>query len=386
MIADVPLGAFLSGGIDSSAVVAAMAEASPAPVRTFSIGFDHERFDELPHARAISQRFGTIARGVRRPRRRRGDRAASSCATTASRSPTPPRSRRFQLAALTRTHVTVALNGDGGDESFAGYQRYVANAVAGRLDAPPGSRCAEPSPRSRAASARTATSRAARTSSAGWPGRSRCHRPPATPATSPGSTPAQRAALYTPDVRGDGRRPTTPSERRGRLRAAPRPSTGCSRPTSSTYLVDDLIAKVDIATMAHGLEARSPLLDHELMELAASIPGAPQGPRRRRRSGSSARRCAAGCPTTSSTVPSRASPSRSARWLRDDLRTWASDILLDPATLDRGHFRPEAVRGLLDRHAAGADGDAKRIWQLLMLELWQREFVTPAKPELEAAA
>ena len=133
LIADVPLGAFLSGGIDSSAVVAAMAQLSSEPVRTFSIGFDHEGFDELPHARQIARQFGTVheefqvrAEAVEvLPQivRHHGEPFADSSAIPS-----------FYLAELTRRHVTVALNGDGGDESFAGYQRYVANAVAGRLD------------------------------------------------------------------------------------------------------------------------------------------------------------------------------------------------------------------------------------------------------------
>ena len=136
MIADVDIGAFLSGGIDSSAVVAAMSEASSAPVKTFSIGFDHEDFDELPHARRIAQLFGTeheefvvrsdaidlVPRIVRQYGEPFADPSAIPC---------------FQLAELTRRHVTVALNGDGGDEAFGGYTRYVANRLAGRLDGLP---------------------------------------------------------------------------------------------------------------------------------------------------------------------------------------------------------------------------------------------------------
>ena len=137
MIADVPLGAFLSGGIDSSAVVAAMAEQSAEPVRTFSIGFDHQGFDELPYARRIAEQFGTIHEEfqvhadaveiVPKIVRHYGEPFADSSAIPS-----------FYLSELTRRHVTVALNGDGGDESFGGYTRYVANALAGRLDRMPG--------------------------------------------------------------------------------------------------------------------------------------------------------------------------------------------------------------------------------------------------------
>ena len=133
MIADVPLGAFLSGGIDSSAVVAAMAEASSGPVKTFSIGFDNDAFDELPHARRVAELFGTDHHEfVVRPDaiaivpklvRHYGEPFADSSAIPS-----------FYLAELTRRQVTVALNGDGGDESFGGYTRYVANRLASRLD------------------------------------------------------------------------------------------------------------------------------------------------------------------------------------------------------------------------------------------------------------
>jgi len=136
MIADVPLGAFLSGGIDSSAVVAAMAEASAQPVKTFSIGFPSAAFNELPHARRIAEQFSTdhheflvepdAVAIVPRVARQYGEPFADASAVPS-----------FYLAELASRHVTVALNGDGGDESFAGYQRYVANLLLDRLSALP---------------------------------------------------------------------------------------------------------------------------------------------------------------------------------------------------------------------------------------------------------
>ena len=136
MVADVPTGAFLSGGIDSSAVVAAMAESSPQPVKTFSIGFEEERFNELPKARLVAQQFSTdhhelIVRPdavellpsiVRHYGEPFADHSALPC---------------FYLARFAREHVTVALNGDGGDESFAGYQRYTTNLALAELDRVP---------------------------------------------------------------------------------------------------------------------------------------------------------------------------------------------------------------------------------------------------------
>ena len=139
--------------------------------------------------------------------------------------------------------------------------------------------------------------------------------------------------------------------------------------------------------MAHALEARSPFLDHELMELAASIPAELQGPRRREEvdPARGAARLAARRPPR----PPEAGLLGAAvsAWLRGDLRGWAREILLDPEHA-RARLLPAAPpsTALLDRHAAGADGEAKRIWALLMLELWHREFVDAPAPPLRAAA
>ncbi|HKP91374.1 MAG TPA: asparagine synthase (glutamine-hydrolyzing), partial [Thermoleophilaceae bacterium] len=133
MVADVPLGAFLSGGVDSSAIVAAMAEASAQPVKTFAIGFDDDEFNELPAARTVAERFATdhhefvvepnAVELIPRIVRHHGEPFADSSAI-----PT------FYLSEMTRRHVTVALSGDGGDESFAGYTRYVSNGALAKLD------------------------------------------------------------------------------------------------------------------------------------------------------------------------------------------------------------------------------------------------------------
>ena len=153
----------------------------------------------------------------------------------------------------------------------------------------------------------------------------------------------------------------------------------------TTYLAGDLIPKVDIATMAYALEARSPFLDHELMELAARIPAGLKV-RAPRRSGSCARRCAAGCPTTSSTARSRASWCRCPRGCAATCARGHATSCSTPARWRAGYFRPDALTGLLDRHAAGADADDKRIWSLVMLELWHREFVdAPRSAQLLAA-
>jgi asparagine synthase (glutamine-hydrolysing) len=216
LIADVPLGAFLSGGIDSSAVVAAMAQISAEPVRTFSIGFDHEGFDELPHARRIAQQFGTRHEEfeVRANAveilpdlvRHYGEPFADPSAIPS-----------FYLAQMTRRHVTVALNGDGGDECFAGYTRYVANSVAERLDGIPA-----PLRRGLAAAAARVPDSGSVSSYA-----NRFRRLGGTLALDP-------VARYTPGSSPPAsarRRARPPSPRSGATPRAPAQWTGCSRST-----------------------------------------------------------------------------------------------------------------------------------------------------------
>jgi asparagine synthase (glutamine-hydrolysing) len=374
LIADVPLGAFLSGGIDSSAVVAAMAETSPGPVRTFSIGFEHQAFDELPHARRIAQRFGTVheefqvrtdaVEVIPRLVRHYGEPFADASAIPS-----------FYLSEMTRRHVTVALNGDGGDESFGGYTRYVANALALRLEYLPASL------RRRLASLSARLPEGGEVSS--LPSRAR-RLISALPLDPPARyaryvswfDSAQRHELYDPAF-ADAIEDVAPRDSIEELWSATSGSSVVDKMLEvdvSTYLVDDLITKIDIATMAHGLEARSPFLDHELMQLAASIPA------HLKVRGTSKkwilRQALRGwLPDEILDRPKQGFSVPLTAWLRGELRDWSREILLDSRTLGRGYFEPAAVRRLLERHDGGADGDAKRIWALVMLELWHRELI-----------
>lgn len=373
LLADVPLGAFLSGGIDSSAVVAAMAEASSEPVRTFSIGFDDADFDELKYARMIAERFGAVhdefvvradaADVLPRIVRHHGDPFADATAIPS-----------FYLAELTRRSVTVVLNGDGGDESFGGYSRYVANAVAGRLDQVPvlvrrgltalGNRASE------GGDVTSVANKARRLIST-----LDLEKPARYMRYMSWFTIDERRLLYTPAFAR-----TAPWSAEDLIAGVWAETSGASvvdkmlEVDVATYLADFLMPKTDIATMAHGLEARSPLLDHELMELAAAIPA--QLKIRGTEKKWILREALRGWvpdavldrPKHGFTVPLSA-------WLRNDLRHWSREVLLDRATLGRGYFEEESVRRLLDRHDAGSDVDANRIWALLMLELWHREFI-----------
>ena len=382
MVADVPVGAFLSGGIDSSAVVAAMAEQSPQPVKTFSIGFADERFDELPRARLVAERFDTehhelvvepdavemlpkLARHYGEPF---GDHSALPC---------------FYLSQLAREHVTVALNGDGGDESFAGYQRYSSNLLAARLEALP-------------AGLREGLSAAAGLLPASTDPRALSRRVQRFAGRLAGDRQrryldqvcvfgaSERAALYTPQLAAQ----VAPGAEQALL-GPWREASGHElldqllEVDATVYLPGDLLTKIDIATMAFSLEARSPLLDHELMELAASLPPS-QKARGARRKIALRGALRGWLPDAVLDGPKRGFELPVDRWLRGELAPFAREVLLDRESVERGWLRRDGVESLLDRHLAGED-HGRRLWALLTLELWARSATDLAAPSPEAA-
>ena len=364
----------VSGGMDPfSAVVAAMAEVSSSPVKTFSIGFESEAFDELGHARRISDLFGTEHQEfVVRPDaiemlskvvRQYGEPFSDPSAIPA-----------FYLSELTRSKVTVALNGDGGDESFGGYTRYVANRLGARLDRLPlGLR------RALAASAgrlgggdlESVSSKARRP----WRG-CRSDRRGATTGTSRGSIRRDAVELY-----DDGFAETVAnSPGAGLMLDTWRQASGedvidvMLEVDSMMPLPGNLIPKIDIATMAYALEARSPLLDHELMEFAASIP-AELKVRGSEKKWIFRQALRGWLPDEILDRPKQGFTVPIGEWFRNDLHDLVRDVLLDPGTLERGYFRPQVVRSMLERHMTGDDTETKPLWALLMFELWHREFV-----------
>jgi asparagine synthase (glutamine-hydrolysing) len=372
MVADVPMGAFLSGGVDSSAVVAAMAESSSEPVRTFSIGFEEERFNELPQAGRIATEFATDHHElVVRPDaieilpkmvRHYGEPFADASALPS-----------FYLARFAAEHVTVALNGDGGDESFAGYPRYTTNLALAQLDRlPRGMRHAAGAAARRVplgGDPRTLRSRLGRFAVALALNREGRYLTQLSRFTE-----AERIQLYTPEY----------SALLGASRAAdtlldPWHSSSANDLLDqfldvdvNSYLPGDLLAKMDIATMAYSLEGRSPLLDHELMELAASLPCEMKAGRgQRKRVLRSALR--GWVPDEILDAPKRGFELPVARWFRGELSDFTREVLLDPSSTSRGWCREEEVRRLLDEHNAGTHDHNRGIWTLLMLELWHRE-------------
>jgi asparagine synthase (glutamine-hydrolysing) len=374
MISDVPLGVFLSGGIDSSTVVAAMAEASPEPVRTFSIGFEEEEWNELPNARLIAERFGTdhhelvvkpdVVATIPKVVRHYGEPFGDSSSVPS-----------FYVSEMARREVTVALNGDGGDESFAGYNRYVTAMRSRRIASliPP------PLRRGLAAFGRRSEPR-------GDPSRqlNRAKRLARTLDLDDGERYAEgmslfrrreRDRLYTEDfaeaVGGIGP-PSLVEE------AWERANRSCMVNTMlevdvNTYLPEDLLVKVDVASMAYSLEARSPFLDHELMEFCATLPGSLKlrGSEKKVVLRDALR----------GWIPDRIldGPKRGfalpmlTQWFRGELRDYIADVLTDPGAVARGYFDQSYVRGLLTNHFEGHEDNGMRLWGLMMLEVWHRE-------------
>jgi asparagine synthase (glutamine-hydrolysing) len=382
LVADVPLGAFLSGGVDSTAVLAAMAELSSAPVKTFSIGFESAGFNELPYAREIAELFGAEHHElVVRPdavallpkmTRHYGEPFADHSAIPS-----------FYLAEMTRRHVTVALSGDGGDEVFGGYGRYAHGAMLGRLDRVP------------AGMRRAAARLAARLHPDGDLNspRNRVRRAAALLPLSPSDRYLRamsrfgldlRESLYTPEFRAALAEPAAATI------AEPWAASSARDPVDrmldvdqQTYLPGDLLVKMDIATMAYGLEARSPLLDHEVVELGAALPTRFKV---RGREKKIALRAA-----LRGVVPDRHIDRAKqgfqvpmAEWFRTDLRELARETLLGETAASRGYLRQDVVAGLLQRHLDREEDNSSLLWSALSLELWQQQ-VVEARPQGERA-
>jgi asparagine synthase (glutamine-hydrolysing) len=374
LISDVPLGAFLSGGIDSASVVAEMAARSDRPVKTFSIGFGDDRYNELPGARLVAQHFGTDHHefvvepraGEMLPRlvRHYGEPYADSSAL-----PT------YALSRLTREHVTVALNGDGGDELLAGYERYRAALTAARIEA------ALPLPKAgyRLAGRLLPAGRDLRTTL------TRAHRFVTGLGDSPGGRYDRWMSLFEPDLLAASVTPefAAATAQSGAAAYLTQPLAGRNRQEllaslqrldQTTYLPGDLLVKADIATMAASLEGRSPFLDYRLIEWAAGLPA-----ELKLRGGVSKyvlrQAMRERLPAETLASPKRGFGVPVAAWLRGELRPLLETTLLAPRSLARGYLRPDAVRRLVAEHVSGRVNQAKPLWALLMLELWHQELV-----------
>jgi asparagine synthase (glutamine-hydrolysing) len=367
---DVPLGAFLSGGVDSAAVVAIMVRLMDQPVRTFAIGFsDDTSFNELEYARLVANTYGTdhhefvvkpdaiellpkIVWHYDQPF------ADSSAVPT------------YLVAQLTREHVKVALTGDGGDELFAGYERFAAARMAENYRRTPHllqntvKQCLDIMPE--ATTYRSFVRRARRfVDSAALPLPERYLHwvgifPPSLTnellTAEGGADPVSHFQAYFD--------PACDSDLIGQLLSV----------NMKTYLTGDLLVKTDRMTMANSLEARCPFLDHQLLEYACGIPSdlklngmttkyilkramrdiVPPEIIRRKKHGF-------GVPI--------------GQWFRTSLKDYVRDLLLSPNAVRRGYFREEVLRGLLDEHQTGKRDHGHRLWALLTFEVWHRVFI-----------
>jgi len=381
LISDVPLGAFLSGGVDSSAVVALMAQLGNGQVKTFSIGFQNNEYDETKYARMVAQRYATdheemivepdAAAVIPRLIWHYGEPFAD-----------PSMVPTYYVSQMARRKVTVVLNGDGGDEAFLGYGRYAACRQLERVDRIP-------------RIGRIFVQRAIQSLP------NIVHRPfgnrlraLATYLSDPDRPSSQRYAFtiaYFLDHQkragyGEAMTDFLAGSALDLLEPyfaeAPSFVTGANWADIHTYLPDDLMVKVDVASMAHGLEARSPLLDHVFLEWAATIPedikmagGETKALFKRAMEPYLPKellyrpKMGFGCPID--------------HWFRAELRDMAYDVLLSRDATARGIFRPEYVKRLLDEHTAGTASHHTRLWALLMLELWFRMWVDqPAETAL----
>jgi asparagine synthase (glutamine-hydrolysing) len=375
LMSEVPLGAFLSGGIDSSAVVALMAEESTRPVKTFSIGFEEQDFSELHHARRVAEHVGAEHHEfIVRPDalevlpiliEHYGEPYADSSAI-----PT------YYVARETRKHVTVALNGDGGDESFAGYERYAAMQLAETYRKLPtvlresvikqavGLLAVSESRRTRVRDVKRFLE------AASLPKLERYLRwvsvfdSEAKQNLYSESFQRETANLRSSDVLGPWFGRTNGA---GILDAA-------LLTDIMTYLPNDLLVKVDIASMAVSLEARSPFLDHHVIEFAASLPEnlklrglttkyllkrvlkklLPAENLGRRKMGF-------GVPV--------------GHWFRQEMQGFLREVLLSESAMKRGLFKPSAVIQMVEQHTQGKHDFAHQLWSLLMLELWYQRFI-----------
>jgi len=370
MVSDVPLGAFLSGGIDSSAVVAMMARHASGRVKTFSIGFENPEYDETRYARMVAERYNTdhhelivqpdaisiLPKLVEHYNEPFADPSAI---------PT------YYLSEMTRRHVTVALNGDGGDEAFMGYNRYLSMQTLSRFDHVPkwlrylGQGFAQLPVRGNLSARSVRAAGVLRDSL---------------------SAPQHRYAFSISAFADQHKKQAYGAAMRDYLNhsaldllqpyfdEAGDLVSGANWADIHVYLPDDLMVKVDIASMAHSLECRSPLLDHVFLEWALTLPqnlSIPYGTTKAifkkamepflPKEVLDRPKMGFGCPID--------------HWFRDELRDMAYDLLLSPQAASRGVVRKDAVQRLLDEHCSCVDAHHTRLWPLLMMELWYRMWI-----------
>ena len=371
LVSDVPLGAFLSGGVDSSTVVGLMAEVSDRPVQTFSIGFDVAEFDELEHARAVAAHFRTDHHEfvVKPDGLTILDRLIEHFDEPFADSSAIP---TWYVSEIARRHVTVVLSGDGGDELFGGYDRYLPHPRVEQFDRLP-------------LPGRQALAGAV------WP---------LLPHGVPGKNflrhvarddngryidsislfhHDEKRALYSADVEAALGRTSAEDTLAAHFDrfSALSPHSRMMRFDFETYLPEDVLTKVDRMSMAHSIESRVPLLDNEVIDLAASLP-ASMKIRNGRRKHILKEAIKGLVPDNILHRKKQGFGVPLGVWFRGGLTDVFADVLGSSRARQRGYFRQPFVDRIIQDHLSGRRDHTLQLWQLLVFELWQRQYVDSA--------
>jgi asparagine synthase (glutamine-hydrolysing) len=375
MVSDVPLGAFLSGGIDSSSIVAYMSQMSSQPVQTFSIGFEDDTYNELPDAQIAADHFGAHHRtqilspditGLAEKLVYHLDEPMADFSIF----PT------FLVSQLASRSVKVVLSGDGGDELFAGYDTYIAESLSRYYQwLPRGLRQntlpslvnrIPPQPAKKGFINKT------KRMVEGGALEPSLHHARWMIFLSNG----EKASLYHPDLRGTLNGYSTNSIFEGYFNDAALfdPLAQQQYVDIKTYLPDDILAKVDRMSMAASIEARVPLLDYRIAEFALNLP--PEMKLHRSRTKVILRRAMQKLlPEIALTKPKQGFSIPMKHWLRSSLRPMLQDLLSEECVRQRGYFNPPTVSAWVREHLDGRANHSHRLWALMVFELWHRSVV-----------
>lgn len=373
LVSDVPLGAFLSGGIDSSTVLAFMSEISPDPVRAFSIGFNDASYDELPYARLAANRFAAdhIVKVIQPNMYMLTEELVAHFDEPFADFSIFP---TYLVSKLARSHVKVVLSGDGGDEIFGGYDTYLAQSLDRyyRLLPKRFRRKLLPAILSRLApraEKKGLVNRAKRFVEGGALATELQHA-----RWMMFMTPEHKERLYTEDLESHLSNGSVPELMESWFSDVDQLAglTQQQYVDIHTYLPDDILTKVDRMTMSVSLEARVPLLDHRLVEFAWSLPERLK--LHRMRTKVLLRRAMAGViPDEILVKPKEGFSVPIKHWLRGPLRPMMEDLLSDSEIRSTGLFREECIRGWVKEHLDGRANHSHRLWALMVFQLWRRQ-------------
>lgn len=371
LIADVPLGALLSGGTDSSVIVALMARASSRPVKTFSIGFKHSDFSESEYAKLVARKFGTEHQElIIEP----NIEETLTCLTSSLEEPFGDSSMlpTYFVCSLARQHVTVALSGDGGDELFAGYQRYAVHFQRRKFDAIPS--WAGSLYRNQIFPRLPIGMRGRKFSynaTLRWDERY-------LDSISFVSPVEHYSRLLSPDFQGAAYRSNDPLDLFRTYLRQTSAGDNLSRILyldAKTYLAGDILTKVDRMSMANSLEVRVPILDHLFVEWVTSLPIGLKYRENQQKYIFKKLAERIGVPREILYRPKQGFALPLVHWMRNELREDMARILLEPRTLQRGYFSRQGIETLLNEHFRSRRNQSARLWLLLIFELWHRNFL-----------